>query len=198
MIIGTDWKKNKEKVLKMLAQDVSNQLEGRILMVPELVSHQTEREMAACAGDTASRFAEVLSFTRLARRVAEHAGHGIMECLDNGGRVVAMAAATRQLHSKLKAYASVETNPEFLSCLLDAVDEFKRCCVTATDLMSASKQTEGSLAQKLEELSLILESYDSVCARGKRDPRDQMTRLLEQLEECDFAEKPFPGLLAVL
>ena len=100
-----------------------------------------------------------------------------------------MAAATRQLHSKLKAYAAVQTRPEFLSCLLDAVDEFKRCCITSADLMAASKQTEGSFAQKLEELSLILESYNSVCQRGKRDPRDQISWLLEELESCDFAAK---------
>ncbi len=55
--------------------------------------------------------------------------------------------------------------------------------------MQASGQTEGSLAQKLEELALLMEGYDSLCARGKRDPRDQMTWLLEQLEEGDFAEK---------
>ncbi len=189
LLLGTDWKLNKETVLRRISQDVANGLGGRILMVPELVSHQTERDLAQYAGDTASRYAEVLSFTRLARRVAEETGQSAMECLDNGGRVVAMAAATRQLHSKLKAYAAVETRPEFLTGLLDAVDEFKRCCITPGDLLEASAQTEGSLAQKLEELSLILEAYNSICARGKKDPRDQMTWLLEQLEDNDFAQR---------
>ena len=113
----------------------------------------------------------------------------VNECLDNGGRVVAMAAATRQLYSKLKAYASVETRPEFLTSLVDAVDEFKRCCITSEELKQASKCASGSFAQKLEELALILEAYDSICACGKKDPRDQMTWLLEQLEDSDFAEK---------
>ena len=189
LLFGTDWKQNKDAVLTRIAGDVSRQLGGRILMVPELVSHQTERDLAEYAGDSASRFAEVLSFTRLARRVADWTGHGTVECLDNGGRVVAMASAARQLHSKLKAYAAVETRPEFLTGLLDAVDEFKRCCITAGDLMQVSRQTEGSLSQKLEELSLILETYNSICARGKKDPRDQMTWLLEQLEDSDFAKK---------
>ena len=189
LLLGTDWKQNKDTILRMISQDVSNERGNRIFMVPELVSHQTEREIAEYSGDTASRFAEVLSFTRLARRVADQTGCGMMECLDNGGRVVAMAATARQLHSKLKAYASVETRPEFLTDLLDAVDEFKRCCVTSHDLMVASSQTEGSLAQKLEELALILEAYDSICARGKKDPRDQMTWLLEQLEDSTYAQE---------
>lgn len=187
LLLGTDWTVNRDAILDMIAQDVAEQKPGRILIVPELISHDTERRLCLAAGDTASRFAEVLTFTRLAKRVSDAAGFGAPECLDNGGRLVAMASATRQLHSKLKAYAALETRPEFLTGLLDAVDEFKRCCITPEDLHIASQKSAGSLAQKLEELSLIYDAYNSLCARGKRDPRDQMTWLLEQLEDSDFA-----------
>ena len=188
LLLGTDWTENRQTVLQMIARDVADEKNGRILMVPELISHDTERRLCAAAGDTASRFAEVLSFSRLTGRVMETAGLGIQPCLDNGGRVVAMAAAARQMRSKLKAYASVETRPEFLTGLVDAVDEFKRCCITSADLLQAARLSEGSFAQKLEELSLLLESYDALCQRGKRDPRDQMTWLLEQLEDTDYAQ----------
>ena len=189
LLLGTDWTANRNKVLGMIAKDVAAEKNGVILMVPELISHDTERRLCAAAGDTASRFAEVLTFTRLAKRVADAVGYGAPECLDNGGRLVAMASATRQLHSKLKAYAAVETRPDFLKGLLDAVDEFKRCCISPADLLAAGQKTEGSFAQKLEELSLILEAYDALCAQGKRDPRDQMTWLLERLEDSSFAEQ---------
>jgi ATP-dependent helicase/nuclease subunit B len=168
LLLGKDWTANRDAILNMIAQDVAAQKPGRILVVPELISHDTERRLCAAAGDTASRFAEVLTFTRLAKRVSDAAGYGAPECLDNGGRLVAMASATRQLHSKLKAYAALETRPEFLAGLLDAVDEFKRCCITAEDLQYASERSQGSLAQKLEELSLLLEAYDALCQRGKR------------------------------
>ncbi len=189
LLLGTDWTANRNEILKMIAADVAAQKPGRILIVPELISHDTERRLCAVAGDTTSRFAEVLTFSRLGKRVSDAAGFGAPECLDNGGRLVAMASATRQLHSRLKAYAAVETRPEFLKGLLDGVDEFKRCCISPADLYTASKKTQGNFAQKLEELSLILEAYDSLCARGKRDPRDQMTWLLEQLEDSDFARE---------
>ncbi len=186
LMLSTDWIAGREALLKLVAEDVSRRKGNRILMVPELISHDTERRLCAAAGDTASRYAEVLSFPRLLRRVSEQTQYMPAECLDNGGRLTAMAAATRQLASKLKAYAAVETRPEFLADLLDAVDEFKRCCITSADLQLAAAQTSGSLAQKLEELSLILESYDSICAQSQADPRDQMNWLLEQLESCDF------------
>ena len=147
LLLGRDWTANRDEVLKRIAADVHARKGNRILMVPELISHETERYLSMAAGDTASRYAEVLSFTRLARRVFDTMGSAAEECLDNGGRVVAMAAAARQLHSRLKAYAAVETKPEFLTEVLDAVDEFKRCCISAGDLLAASKQTEGTLAQ---------------------------------------------------
>ncbi|MBQ7415469.1 MAG: exodeoxyribonuclease V subunit gamma [Oscillospiraceae bacterium] len=189
LIIGKDWTANTDTVLARIAEDVHRRRGGRILLVPELVSHDMERRLCEAAGDTASRYAEVLSFTRLARRVSDSAGSAAMECLDNGGRVVAMAAAARQLHSRLKAYAAVETKPEFLTQLVNAVDEFKRCCITAQQLRRAAAQAEGALAQKLEELSLLLESYDALCAQGKRDPRDLMNWVLEELEDSDFARE---------
>lgn len=189
LILGPDWTANRDEILRRVSRDVGEEKTGRILMVPELISHDTERRLCAWAGDTASRHAEVLSFTRLARRVSEEMGHAADEALDAGGRVVAMASCTRQLASRLKAYASVETKPEFLKGLIDGVDEFKRCCISPADLMAASQQTGGSLSQKLEELSLILEGYEALCAQGKRDPRDQETLLLEQMETGDFAKR---------
>lgn len=188
LLLGRDWTANRDEILKRIAQDVHQQKGNRILIVPELISHEMERRLCAAAGDTASRYAEVLSFTRLARRVSDAMGSAAVECLDNGGRVVAMASAARQLSSRLKAYAAVETKPEFLSGLIDGIDEFKRCCITSRDLSQAAQETQGSLAQKLEELSLLMEGYDSLCSRGKRDPRDQMTWLLEQLEDGTFGE----------
>ena len=188
VIVGKDWKANRDRILNMIAADVAEEAPNRVLLVPELISHETERRLCAVAGDTASRFAEVLSFTRLVNRVAEYSGCGVDECLDNGGRIVAMASAARQLHSVLKAYASVETRPEFLTGLVDAVDEFKRCCITSDDLRAAAARTQGSLAQKLEELSMLQDAYDGLCSHGKRDPRDQMTWLLEKIEESTFGE----------
>ena len=189
LILCKDWVSSRNEILRLVSADVARKLEGRIILVPELISHDMERRLCATAGDTASRFAEVLSFTRLGRRVYDAIGASAEECMDNGGRVVAMAAAARQLHSKLKAYAAVETRPEFLTGLVDAVDEFKRCCISAEDLRRASSETEGAFAQKLEELSLLLETYDSLCSRGKRDPRDRMTWLLEKIYDCEYTRE---------
>lgn len=189
IVISTDWTKTRDYILDRIAEDVSAQKGGRFLVVPDLITHDMERRLSAAAGDTCSRFCEVVSFKRLAQRVAEYSQCAVPACLDNGGRIVAMAAAVKMLAGKLKNYACVSARPEFLSGLVDAVDEFKRCCISAQDLHKASLRTEGEFAQKLEELALIYESYDAITAQGKCDPRDQMTWLLEHMETTDFAEK---------
>ena len=97
LLLCEDWLANRDEILKRLARDVAERQGERILLVPELISHDMERRLCRWAGDTASRYAQVLSFTRLARRVAESVGAAAEECLDKGGRVVAMAAAGRQL-----------------------------------------------------------------------------------------------------
>ena len=188
LVLGKDWVANRDYILRRISDDIAQGLGRRILIVPELISHDMERRLCACAGNTSSRFCEVLSFSRLADRVAESAGRHSGDCLDNGGRIVAMAAAVRQMHSKLKAYASLETRPEFLTSLVDAVDEFKCCCISPKDLMLASNNTQGNLAQKLEEIAYIYEAYDALCRLGKKDPRDIITWMLEELEDDTFAQ----------
>lgn len=189
LIIGTDWTANRDAILSEIAKDVTQGQGNRILMVPELISHDMERRLCLAAGDSTSRFAEVLSFTRLARRVADDSAHSAVPYLDEGGRVVAMAAAVAQVQSRLKFFASVGTKPEFVTGLVETVDECKRCCVDPSSLMHASRQTTGVLAQKLEELAFIFEAYDGICLHGKKDPSDQLTWLLDELECCDYAEK---------
>ena len=90
LILSTDWIAGREAVLGEVAQQVRSRKGNQILMVPELISHDTERRLCAAAGDIASRYAEVLSFPRLLRRVCEQTQNMPRECLDNGGRLTAM------------------------------------------------------------------------------------------------------------
>ena len=189
LLLGTDWTACRDEILARISRDVKEEKGGRILMVPELISHEMERRLCVAAGDTASRFAEVLSFTRLGRRVCEQMEVADQECLDAGGRLVAMAAAARNVPQELRAYGDLSTNPEFLAEIIEAIDEFKRCCITSGDLMTASGKTEGRLSEKLKELSLLMSAYDAICENGHRDPREKETVLLEQMADGDFAEK---------
>ncbi|MDD6107993.1 MAG: hypothetical protein PUB58_05920, partial [Clostridiales bacterium] len=55
---------------------------GQILLVPEQHSHEAERELCRVCGDGVSLYAEVLSFTGLARHVADELGGSRAPLLD--------------------------------------------------------------------------------------------------------------------
>ena len=55
---------------------------GQVLLVPEQYSHEAERALCAACGDSLSLYAEVLSFTGLARRVAAETGGSILVTTD--------------------------------------------------------------------------------------------------------------------
>lgn len=187
--MGVDWISGRDHILGELRQNVLNQQKNQILLVPELISHNMERLLCSWAGDTASRYAEVLTFRRLETRISEYLGICPREYLDNGGRLAAMALATKSLHSQIKVYAGMETKAEFLTELLDTVDELKQCLITAENLKRAAELTEGAFSQKLSDLALIMEAYDGICLQGKRDPRSRVDWTLEKLEECDYAKE---------
>ena len=69
--------------------------EPACLIVPEQASHAAERALCAHGGDGVSRYAEVLSFTRLAPRVFAPAGGGAAPELDAGGRLLLMHRAVQ-------------------------------------------------------------------------------------------------------
>ena len=45
LILGKDWVENTEHVLSLIADDVRKRKENRILLVPELISHDMERRL---------------------------------------------------------------------------------------------------------------------------------------------------------
>ena len=152
---------------------------GAILIVPEQYSHAAERELVARCGASASLYAEVQSFTRLAGRVADELGGGAEVSLDEGGRMLTMRMALGAVAGELRLYGHLGRKPEFLKGLLDTVDELKQCGLTPETLLDAAAHTEGSLGDKLRDLHYILAAYDGLSKRT--DPRDALTRLADTI-----------------
>lgn len=187
LCLGVDWKENRRWLLRRVCRQASAKHGGNILVVPDQFSHEMERQLCTAGGDHICRYAEVLSFSRLADRVFATCGGVADVAMDNGGRLVAMAAAIDQVRSRLKLYGNCGEKPEFLLQLLNTVDECKAFCITPEVLRRAAQQATGSLAVKLEELALLAESYDAVCANGAQDAGSRLMKLSECLLTCDYA-----------
>ncbi len=160
---------------------------SQVLIVPEQHSHHMERQLCAIGGSPVSRYAEVLSFTRLADRVFAAGGGLAAPALDEGGRLLLMYTALKGVAGQLRVYARPSRRPAFLSGLLATVDELKTCAVTPEHLWTAGSEAGGGEGDKLLDLSLIYGAYEALTARQGADPRDKLTRLAKLLEECPWA-----------
>ena len=45
LLLGKDWTANTDEIYRRIARDVHNRQGNRILMVPELISHEAERNL---------------------------------------------------------------------------------------------------------------------------------------------------------
>ena len=101
---------------------------GSFLIVPEQYSHEAERELAQRCGDTASLYAEVLSFSRLAHRVAIGCGGSARVYIDKPGRFLQLSLALEQVGGALSVYGGSARSPERMVQLLSALDELRFGC----------------------------------------------------------------------
>ncbi|MBR5430089.1 MAG: ATP-dependent nuclease subunit B, partial [Firmicutes bacterium] len=181
LILGKAGAGKTAAVIEELRQAVERRQGGNLLLVPEQYSHEAERELCLKCGDSLSLYAEVFSFTGLARRIMQQQGGGAASFLDKGGRLLCMALALRAVGPRLRSYPAAQRNAELQAMLLRAVDEMKAACVTTEMLETAAESCGDGLGDKLRDLALIGSAYDAVVARGHADPMDRLSILAGQI-----------------
>ena len=124
IVKGADRLSLTQYAFRYIKDDVSERQRAWILIVPEQFSFEAERRLCLSGGDTIGRYAEVLSFSRLADRVAAKQGGIAGEYLDKGGQLLTMALAAEQVASRIKLFASVLRKPEFLMDIVAMIGEF--------------------------------------------------------------------------
>ena len=176
-------------IIEKIRDAVERRESGHIMIVPEQYSHEAERELCERCGDTLSLYAEVFSFTGLARRIRSQVGGGAAEYLDKGGRLLCMSLALGSVGSRLKVYSAAERKSELQSLLLSAIDELKTACIGSDALLEAAESCDDALGEKLRDLALIYEAYEAVVANGHADPADMLTLLAVQIPDSELGEE---------
>ena len=188
LILGRGKSGKTRLLLEKVKSCGSAAMASRIVIVPEQLSHETERLLSELCGDAISYVSEVLSFTRLYDRVCSVSGGGARAVLDQGGRILTARQALEGIRPQLKVFASAAGRPEFLGSMVSMIDELKSYGVTPAVLGNAAQETTGLFSEKLRELALILGSYEAACAQGAGDPRDHLTLLRKYLLRGDYAQ----------
>ena len=186
IVYSPDWKALSRSVRRRIIEEAAEERSGRVLIVPEQYSFETERALCMEGGDRISRFAEVLSFSRLAERACVRCGGVARPVLDQGGRIMALARTVSDVRSELKYYAKSARRADFLLQLLAIVDELKSYRVGSRQLARAAERLDGQLLVKTQELALLLEGYETQCEGAGADPRDRLELLLTHIADSEF------------
>lgn len=186
IIVGRARSGKSERVLREIAalKDASRQ----ILLVPEHASHAAEVDLCRVCGDTASRHAEVLSFSRLASRVLSVTGGLAEVTLDAGGKLLTLQKAISELAPVLKVYRRPSRRAAFLQEMLNLLDELRSYEISPEMLTKQAQEIGGAVGDKLNDLSLIAAAYDARLRRPGLDARDRMSKLCDLLEPSGYAE----------
>lgn len=178
------------KVNKLISSLVKTDGEQVIYVVPEQFSFTSERKMLELLGPVDCNMVEiVMSFTHLADSVYKLYGANNLPSLDNGSKSILMSLAIDSVADKLEIYSNKAQYFSFISEMSSLSTELKRGECSTLSLENAAKNIDDELLKKkLSDISLILESYDSLLSGCYYDPDDKLTVLSKVLEDYPFFE----------
>ncbi|MBL8879713.1 MAG: PD-(D/E)XK nuclease family protein [Phycisphaerales bacterium] len=167
-----------ERVAALLA---SADGDRAILLVPEQASFQMERALAQCTAAGGFWRAEVLSFTRLARRVAAELGVAV-EPISADARRFGLRLVLARVEPRLKLLRSVVSKPGFLAEMAELIEEWLSERIAPDELENAAESmSDAQRAARLREMVLIYREYCSWIRSGAPDPAQRLDLLREQL-----------------
>ena len=146
-------------IIREIRDAVINGTEHSLLLVPEQYSHEAERELCEACGDRLSLYAEVMSFSGLARWSMGKHGGGAEVRLDKAGRLLCMASALKELQPTLRLFGRAAENIDLQQLILQEADTLRAAAAESGTLRDLADELDGELGAKLKELALILDTY---------------------------------------
>ncbi len=160
----------------------------QLLIVPEPASHQAEVDLCRALGDTACRYAEVVSFRLLSQRVLSETGGLSDYTLDKGGKILMMQRSLQEIAGKLHIYGRSSRKVAFLENLVSLTDEFHNYAVSPEAFSREAESVEGAAGEKLRDIALIYGTYEGKLCNTISDKRDRLTKLAENLPKSHYVD----------
>ena len=127
---------------------------------------------------------KILSFSRMTEYVFALKGGFHKDFLDEGTSKILMSMAIEQCSDRLTLYERQVKNKNFVNIMLDTVNEYKSNRITPKALLSLKTVVENpTLKQKLEETSLLMETYDTLVGENYINNQDILSYVAEKITE---------------
>ncbi len=127
---------------------------------------------------------KILSFSRMTEYVFGLKGGFNKDFLDDGTAKILMSMAIEQCADRLTLYERQIKNKNFVNIMLNTVSEYKSNRITPKALLSMKAVVENpTLKQKLEETSLLLETYDTLVSEHYINNQEVLSYVAEKITE---------------
>ncbi len=160
-----------------------------IWIAPEQQSVQAEREILARLGDGCNLSVEILNFERLPERIAREYGDLAVIYPDRGALCALLSVLAYENRRKLKEYAACVEDGAFIDSLFHLFGRLRSEMIRPSGLREAIRSgllESERLEAKVEDIALLYEAYDAYFDETRRDARDALTVLTEELEDKPF------------
>ncbi len=160
-----------------------------VWIAPEQQSVQAEREILERLGDGCNLSVEILNFERLPERVARSFGDLAVTYPDKGALCALLSVLTDENRRNLQEYGDCASDTSFLEGLFGLFGRLRSERIRPEqlrDCLPNLKEQDARLGRKLSDVALLYEAYDAYFDETKRDPRDALSVLSDEL-----ASKPF-------
>lgn len=160
-----------------------------IWIAPEQQSVQAERDILDRLGDGCNLLVEILNFERLPERIAREYGDLAVTYPDQGALCALLSVLTYENRRMLREYAACAEDGEFVRGLLGLFARLRSERIRPEALLQAvetGRLESERLTAKVADLARLYQAYDAYFDRTRRDPRDALTVLADQLETKPF------------
>ena len=154
------------------------------IITPEQFSFTAEKMLLEVLGNTAVLNAEVLTFNRMAYRVASEVGGTAKTSISNSGKAMLIYNILCGKKSKLKFLGKSDENIELI---IDQITEFKKHGVLVDDLKKMMDETSDNyLKLKIQDILQVYSDFENKIENRYIDENDNLTNLANQLADVNI------------
>ena len=175
----------RDEIYKRIRNDIEI---GRraYLIVPDQKALLSENALMEKLPKSAALLVDAVGFSRLANLVCRKYGSLTYNYASEGAKVLTMYRALKELAPLLNVFGG-ETQSALLKSLCSLVSDFRACEVSGSALADAAEKLSPSpLSDKLHDLALIYERYESLLHEKFSEQADDIDTLVALLSENDF------------
>lgn len=174
-------------IIKLMKEFSSGGHKKITLIVPEQFSFMTEKIMLEKIGVKGMADIDVLSFTRLGKKLVGKPALHERRRLDEPSRAVLMSMALESVKDKLTLYGSHTGRKSVISEFVSLSSEFKRSSVSTDAVRLALAQAQDALLKmKLTDIITVLDAYDAMTGGSYFNPDDLLAELCDAIPESDY------------